>query len=114
MKQEKSQNRIRDKMLVDFYLQTTDMISLHDLYQFYEGKLFLIALDMLDNKCDAEDVVSAVKIKFLTMQEGKIRKVKNFEAFLKTCVKNQCIDVLRVRKKRQERESPLDDYDFLV
>ena len=70
----------------------------------YQQKLYGLALRILENQDDAEDIVQEVYIK-LWNKRDELLHVENKEAYSVTLVKNLCIDFIRSKSKRMKRAS---------
>lgn len=73
-----------------------------DTYEFkniflpLNGKLFSIALRLLGNRDEAEDMVQDTYLR-LWNKRNSINEISNFEAFAVTVLKNICLDAIRAR-----------------
>ena len=80
-------------------------VEIEILYDRYANNLYRLALSYLKNTADAEDAVQAVFVKLI---EGKAVIFPGKERALLTKITvNQCKDILRRNKNRQEE--PLDE-----
>ena len=80
-------------------------VEIEILYDRYANNLYRLALSYLKNTADAEDAVQAVFVKLI---EGKAVIFPGKErALLTKITANQCKDILRRNKNRQEE--PLDE-----
>ena len=80
-------------------------VEIEILYDRYANNLYRLALSYLKNTADAEDAVQAVFVKLI---EGKAVIFPGKErALLTKMTVNQCKDILRRNKNRQEE--PLDE-----
>lgn len=70
----------------------------------YQRKLFGLALRILENQDDAEDMVQEVYIK-LWNKRDELAHVENREAYSVTLIKNLCIDHIRTKSKRMKQAS---------
>ncbi len=70
----------------------------------YQQKLYRLALRILENSDDAEDVVQEVYIK-LWNKRDELTHIENKEAYSVTLIKNLCIDHIRVKSKRMKQAS---------
>ncbi len=70
----------------------------------YQQKLYRLALRMLENRDDAEDIVQEVYAK-LWNKRNELVHVENKEAYSVTLLKNLCIDHIRLRGKRMKQAS---------
>ncbi len=71
-----------------------DAESFRQIYEFYQGRVFLFAFRLTKSKSEAEEVVQEVFVKLWERRE-KIRIEKNFNAYLLTITKNLVIDNLK-------------------
>lgn len=86
-----------------------DLAAFEELYAAHAGKLYSVALRMLGNAADAEDLLQEI---FLSAH----RKLESFRGesalgtWLYRLAANQCLDYLRSRAARtNERTDALDD-----
>lgn len=75
-----------------------------------KDKLYRLALRLLLNGHDAEDVVQEVMIRIWSRREDW-GQWQNLEAYCMTAVKNSCLDRLRKRELRLVREESVWDVD---
>ena len=73
------------------------------------GLLFRMAYGMLHNREDAEDVVSEAILKLFNRKK-EVSSGDKVEALLFRMVRNQCIDLLRAKKRHQRF---LENYQFV-
>ncbi|MDE3214356.1 MAG: RNA polymerase sigma-70 factor [Bacteroidota bacterium] len=71
-----------------------DAESFRQIYEFYQGRVFLFAFRLTKSKSEAEEVVQEVFVKLWERRE-KIKIEKNFNAYLLTITKNLVIDNLK-------------------
>lgn len=70
----------------------------------YQQKLYRLALRILENQSEVEDVVQEVYIK-LWNKRDEMANIENHEAYSVTLVKNLCIDYIRSKSKRMKQAS---------
>ncbi len=91
------------------YIQTHEM-SHEDFNQLLlpmSTELYRRAFCILHNEKDAEDAVQDVFLK-LWHEREKLDEVDNLSNYLRTCLRNHCISLLRMRRKEVEVEQLLD------
>lgn len=75
-----------------------DAITFKEKYIPYHQKLYRVAYRLLEDACDAEDVVQEAYIKLWNKRDELIR-VENSEAYCVILLRNLCLDFLRTKKK---------------
>lgn len=75
-----------------------DAITFKEKYIPYHQKLYRVAYRLLEDACDAEDVVQEAYIKLWNKRDELIR-VENSEAYCVILLRNLCLDFLRAKKK---------------
>lgn len=70
----------------------------------YQQKLYRLALRILENQDDAEDIVQEVYVK-LWNKRDELMHIENKEAYSVTLIKNLCIDHIRMKSKRMKQAS---------
>lgn len=74
-----------------------DAESFKKLYLPYHQKLYRIAYKLLEESCDAEDIVQEAYLKLWNKRE-ELTDIKNPESFSVILLKNLCFDYLRSTK----------------
>lgn len=77
-----------------------DAITFKEKYIPYHQKLYRVAYRLLEDACDAEDVVQEAYIK-LWNKRDELVQVENNEAYCVILLRNLCLDFLRSKKKHQ-------------
>lgn len=67
-------------------------------------KLYRIALALVENKQDAEDLLQETYCK-LWEKRNELEDIRNIEAFSVTIIKNLCLDFLRSPKRNRQEEA---------
>jgi RNA polymerase sigma-70 factor (ECF subfamily) len=80
-----------------------DANSFKQLFLPFHPKLYRIALALVGNKDDAEDILQEAYCKLWNKRE-ELKMVNNAEAFSVTLVKNICIDFLRSPQANRHEE----------
>lgn len=75
-----------------------DAITFKEKYIPYHQKLYRVAYRLLEDACDAEDVVQEAYIK-LWNKRDELTQVENSEAYCVILLRNLCFDFLRAKKK---------------
>lgn len=75
-----------------------DAVTFKEKYIPYHQKLYRVAYRLLEDTCDAEDVVQEAYIK-LWNKRDELAIVENSEAYCIILLRNLCLDFLRVKKK---------------
>ncbi|MBP7486751.1 MAG: RNA polymerase sigma factor [Parabacteroides sp.] len=75
-----------------------DAITFKEKYIPYHQKLYRVAYRLLEDACDAEDVVQEAYIK-LWNKRDELTQVENSEAYRVILLRNLCLDFLRAKKK---------------
>ena len=75
-----------------------DAITFKEKYIPYHQKLYRVAYRLLEDACDAEDVVQEAYIK-LWNKRNELTQVENSEAYCVILLRNLCLDFLRAKKK---------------
>ncbi len=75
-----------------------DAITFKEKYIPYHQKLYRVAYRLLEDACDAEDVVQEAYIK-LWNKRDELMQVENSEAYCVILLRNLCLDFLRAKKK---------------
>lgn len=71
-----------------------DVWAFREIYESYQGKVFLFALRLTKTKVDAEEVVQEVFVKLWEKRSG-IQIEKNFNAYILTITRNLVLDKLK-------------------
>lgn len=72
-----------------------------------KGKLFRLAVTMLNNRQEAEDTIQDVYLKLWNMRE-ELAEYKSVEALAVTMAKNLCLDKLRSYRNRKQDDCGLE------
>ncbi len=64
-----------------------------------KNKLFRLALRLMRNREEAEDVVQEVMLKIWSMRSD-LRKYESVDALMMTMTRNQCLDRLKMKKNK--------------
>lgn len=75
-----------------------DAVTFKEKYIPYHQKLYRVAYRLLEDACDAEDVVQEAYIKLWNKRDELIL-VDNSEAYCVILLRNLCLDFLRAKKK---------------
>ncbi len=75
-------------------LLNDDVSAFRQIYESYQGKVFLFALRLTKTKADAEEVVQEVFVKLWEKRAG-IQVEKNFNAYILTIARNLILDKLK-------------------
>lgn len=75
-----------------------DAVTFKEKYIPYHQKLYRVAYRLLEDACDAEDVVQEAYIKLWNKRDELI-DVTNSEAYCVILLRNLCLDFLRAKKK---------------
>jgi RNA polymerase sigma-70 factor (ECF subfamily) len=73
-----------------------------------KGKLFRLALTMLNSRQEAEDIIQDAYLKLWNMRE-KLSEYNSIEALAVTMTKNLCIDKLRSYRNRKQNDGGLEN-----
>jgi len=73
-----------------------------------KGKLFRIAVSLLSNQQEAEDVLQDLYLKLWNMRE-KLPEYNSVEALAVTMTKNLCLDKLRSYRHRKQNDIEVED-----
>jgi len=73
-----------------------------------KGKLFRIAVSLLSNQQEAEDVLQDLYLKLWNMRE-KLPEYNSVEALAVTMTKNLCLDKLRSYRHRKQNDTEVED-----
>lgn len=105
MRRQKRLNKIKEGELKDIFelLRNGESEALGLLYQSHYNRLYGIAMSVLNDANDAEDVVHNVIIKLYNLDKEKFPKDHEL-SWLYSVVKNEALDF----KRKQKREAPLD------
>ena len=82
-----------------------DSMAFRQIYQLYQGRIFLFAYRLTKSKADAEEVVQEVFVKLWEKRE-KLNIEKNFSGYMLTITKNLVLDGLKraaMDKKAQKK-----------
>ena len=79
-----------------------DAESFREIYEHYQGKIFLFALRLTKSKSEAEEVIQEVFVRLWEKREN-IKVEKNFNAYILTITKNLILD--RLKKQRTIKQS---------
>lgn len=71
------------------------------------GKIFRLAVTLLNNRQEAEDTIQDVYLKLWNMRE-KMTEYKSIEALAVAVTKNLCIDKLRSYRNRHQNDGGLE------
>ncbi len=82
-----------EKELLNRLLQD-DVSAFREIYESYQGKVFLFALRLTKTRADAEEVVQEVFVKLWEKRAG-IQVEKNFGAYILTITRNLILDKLK-------------------
>lgn len=72
-----------------------------------KGKLFRLAVTMLNSRQEAEDTIQDAYLKLWNMRE-KLSEYHSIEALAVTMTKNLCLDKLRSYRSRKQNDSGLE------
>ena len=75
----------------------------------YQQKLYRIAIRLLEDSFEAEDIVQETFIKLWDKRDD-LHHIDNCESYCIRMVKNLCLDVLR--SKRNKTNQPIDEADI--
>lgn len=75
-----------------------DAITFKKKYIPYHQKLYRIAYRLLEDSCDAEDVVQEAYIK-LWNKRDELKQIENNEAYCVILLRNLCLDFLKAKRK---------------
>lgn len=81
-----------------------DAESFKKEYLPFHRKLYHVAVKLLENEADAEDLVQEAYLKLWDKRDG-LTVISNPEAFSITLVKNMCFDILRSGKYVQGKQT---------
>ncbi|MEX0882052.1 MAG: sigma-70 family RNA polymerase sigma factor [Cyclobacteriaceae bacterium] len=87
--------------------------AFNEFFDIYYSKLVNFSNFILNDKGLSEDVVSEV-LTNLVMDKERIFKMKNFEAYLYTAVKNKSLTKMIKQKRELRIECPDEDNDLFV
>lgn len=76
-----------------------------------KGKLFRLAVTMLNSRQEAEDTIQDAYLKLWNMRE-KISQYNSIEALAVTMTKNLCLDKLRSYRNRKQNDSGLEHLEI--
>ncbi|ETN94355.1 RNA polymerase sigma-70 factor [Zhouia amylolytica] len=99
----------------NFYLKlNSGDKSAHELlFKLYQNKLMCIAKSYISNKEDAEEIVQDVFIKIWN-NKSNISIKNNLNGYLFTCTKNLCLDYLKKKKRKINREGRVLQLEAVV
>lgn len=83
-----------------------DTQAFRQIVETFSDMVFALAMRMLGNKTDAEDIVQNVFVAVWTHIDRYQADKGSFKTWLYTLSTRQCLDVLKQRKKRQTMEIP--------
>jgi len=85
---------------------TGDRASFGQLFELYFSKLFVFAFRYTKDRCQAEDVVQQVFLKCWE-KRNELQHIKNVEAYLYKCIKNEVMDLLRKQVRHSQYEQQI-------
>lgn len=100
-----------NKFLLHRISVNSDKGAFSELFKRYHSKLVSFATCFLPDYVEAEDMVSEVFMKLLQNNQ-KLNDIENFEGYLYSSVKNQCLNQLKKNKRKNKLFTPLDLQDF--
>lgn len=81
-----------------------DESAFAEVYRTYFDPVYYYARRFLDNDQDAEDIASAVFQKLWTRRSTAFESLTHLKAFLYAITRNDCINHIKMLKRRTERE----------
>lgn len=96
-----------DKDLVLHFVQG-DKQAFHAIVKRYQDKIFNIALGVLGNKSDADDIAQEVFLKFFCKPRA-YKGASEFSTWMYRVTVNLCFDFLRKNKKRTHQQIDMHD-----
>ncbi len=75
-----------------------DAITFKDKYIPYRNKMFRVAYRLLEDACDAEDMVQEAYIKLWNKKE-ELNHIENIESYCVVLLRNLCLDFLRSKNR---------------
>jgi len=91
-------------------------IAFKEKYIPYHQKMYRVAFRLLEDACDAEDIVQEVYIK-LWNKRDELNHIENPESYCIVMLRNLCLDFLRSKNKHQMQSTedvPLSDKAILT
>jgi len=85
--------------------------ELKDIVYKYKDQMYRLALSIMKNKDDAEDVLQDVFVKCWE-QKKRIEKSDSIKSYLFKMTRNRCLDVLKKHSRKYENEQ-LENYESM-
>src|SRR5574341_2006623 len=99
---------LSDEKLVRLFVEERDEGAFNEIVNRYADKTFRLALRIIRNTHDAEEVLQEV---FLSMEKlNTFREESKFSTWLYRVTANACYMRLRANKRKHENEVSLEDY----
>src|SRR5574341_2661854 len=99
---------LSDEKLVRLFVEKKDEEAFNEIVNRYADKTFRLALRIIRNTHDAEEVLQEV---FLSMEKlNTFREESKFSTWLYRVTANACYMRLRANKRKHENEVSLEDY----
>lgn len=99
---------LTDEALIESFRKTKDSSYFKSLVRRYQNRIYNAAYRMLGNGQEAEEVVQETYIK-VHNNLGKFRQQSTFEAWIFRISHNICVDLLRVRQRRNSYQHLIFD-----
>lgn len=94
-------------------VQTSDISAFEELYKQYYVYLCLVAVHIVRNSSDAEEIVSDVFVKLWNMGD-KIGTIKSLKAYLIKAVQNTALNYLEKTRRSSGMTDSLDEQAYKV
>lgn len=103
-------SHITNQVLLSRISDHSDQEAFSELFKRYHAKLVSFAICFLPHFGEAEDMVSEVFIKLLKNHKD-LKNIENFEGYLYSSIKNQCLNQIKKNKRKESLFLPLDFQD---
>lgn len=109
MSEQTTLKSLEDIALIKNYQQTGKERYIAELYQRYAHLVYGSCLKYMQNRAEAQDMVSTIFIKLLAVL--KDTEVKTFKTFLFTVTRNECISQLRKMKSEAKSKENFTEFE---
>jgi RNA polymerase sigma-70 factor (ECF subfamily) len=89
-----------DEALIENYRKTRDMNQFKSLVRRYQTRIYSVAVRILGNTEEAEEVVQDTFVK-VHQNIDKFRRQASFSAWVFRIVHNQCVDLMRNKRRKR-------------
>lgn len=88
-----------------------DQAALHDLYTRLSGNVYALALNLLQSREEAEEVLQDTFLKLCGSDHGYRADRGSARAFIYTVARNKCLSRLRAKRARPAQDAAWDLHD---